>query len=103
MCPRNPDRCKAVAIDGYRLTQEIEINIVPRPEITISTCGKQVSVSDIRKDTTSLPAIDPVICLLDYTMPCTRKTIKDEDQFLKLGWQTQKLLPLRLTVKNSII
>ena len=91
--PRNPDPCKAVAIDGYRLTQEVEINMVPRPEITISTCGKQVSVSDIiGKDTISILTIDRVICLLDYTTPCIGKTIEDEDQFLKQGVTDSKVV-----------
>ena len=87
MRPPNPDRCKAVAINGYRLTMEIEINMVQRPVITMSTCGKQVSFADIiGKETTeiTLRTVDDAICLLEYTTPCIGKTIEDEDQFFKL-------------------
>ena len=87
--PPNPDRSKAVAIDGYRLTLEIKINMVPRPVITISTCGREVSFCDIiGKDSTevTLCTIDKVICLLEYATPCIGQTIssEDEDQFFKL-------------------
>ena len=98
MRPRNPGRCKAVAIAGYRFTQEIEVDMVPRPEITIGTCGKQVSVSTIiGKDTTTnitLRTIDRVICLLDYTTPCIGQIIEDEDKFLKLGFAESKVVTL---------
>ena len=105
MRPRNPDRCKAVAIDGYRLIQEIEISMVSRPEITIRTCGKQVSVSAIiGKDTTTnitLRKIDRAICLLNYNTPCIEKIIEDTDQFLKLGVADSKVVTVTLDTEEQ--
>ena len=68
--PLAPCRSNAVAVDGYSLSLEIKINMVPMPTISISTCGREVSLCNIiGKDNTEilLRTIDKAMCLLDHT------------------------------------
>jgi hypothetical protein len=89
MHPLNPDRSEAVAIDGHRLTMEINLNMGRAPSMTISTCGKEVSFSDIRGvdvAEVTLRTIDEAICILENASTCIGQAISpdDEYQFLKL-------------------
>ena len=99
--PLTPCRSNAVAIDGYFLSFEIKINMVPKPTISISTCGREVSLCDIiGKDNTeiSLRTIDEAMCLLEHTSPCIGQQIdnENEDKFLKLEVSDSRVVTVTL-------
>lgn len=78
----------AVSIDGHRLFVEIKIDLNVTPAITISTCGKTVSLNNIKGEETvkvNLRTIDEAICIVDSTSPCIGQAINLDDKvpFLK--------------------
>ena len=78
----------AVSIDGHRLFVEIKIDLNVTPAVTISTCGKNVSLNDIKGEETvkiNLRTIDEAICIVENTSPCIGQAINLDDKvpFLK--------------------
>ena len=97
----NPYPSGPVSIGGYRITMEIKISMVPRPVISISTCGREVPLSEISGlDATeiSLRRIDEAISLLQCAWPCIGQTIssKDEDELFKLEVADSKVVTVTL-------
>ena len=69
----NPDRNEVVTIDGHHLILELKIDMTTTSTITISTCGKEVSRSQIKGVSITeitLQSIDEAICLLENASPC---------------------------------
>lgn len=85
----NSDRIQPVTIDGRHLTLELKIDMSTTPTITISTCGKEVPLSEIKGvniTEITLRSIDEAICLLENASPCIGYAIcsDDESKYFKL-------------------
>ncbi len=84
----NPVRMQPVTVDGRHLTLELKIDMTTTPTIIISTCGKEVALSEIKgvnNTKISLRSIDEAICLLENASPCIGSAIcsDDESEYLK--------------------
>ena len=71
----------AVSIDGHRLFVEIKIDLNVTPAITISTCGKNVSLNNIKGEET----VKVNLRSIDEASPCIGQAINLDDKvpFLK--------------------
>ena len=78
----NPDHMQPVTINGHHLTLKLKIDVTTTPTITISTYGKEVSLSEIKGENLTeitLRSIDEAICLVENASPCIGHDICSDD------------------------
>ena len=71
-----------VTINGHHLTLKLKIDVTTTPTITISTYGKEVSLSEIKGENLTeitLRSIDEAICLVENASPCIGHDICSDD------------------------